>query len=166
MWKIIQYEQNYEVSENGQVRNIETKHVKSLRYSNKGYARVTLYPSGKTYSIHKLVAETFIPNKDNLPVINHIDGNKRNNSKDNLEWCTPKYNTYHAISIIKTMKIVDWKNDKNPGSRLDYGLVYSIKFGILNSLTNNTLSKMLGVQEETIRRIKTGILWSNVNKID
>lgn len=165
MWKIIQYEQNYEVSDEGQIRNLETKQIKSLRYSSKGYARVTLYPSGKTYTIHRLVAEAFIANTENLPVINHIDGNKRNNSVDNLEWCTPKYNRFHAVNIIKTMNNAEWEGIKNPGSRLDYGLVYSIKYGILNTIDNIKLSKMLGVQEETIRRIKVNKLWSDVKEI-
>lgn len=85
MWKTIQYETNYEVSNQGQVRNKETGQVKSLRYSNKGYARVTLYPSGKTYSVHRLVAEHYLNNPNLLPSVNHKDGNKRNNVVTNLE---------------------------------------------------------------------------------
>lgn len=166
MWKTIAYESNYEVSDQGMVRNKETKHVKSLRKSSKGYQRVTLYPSGKTYSVHKLVAQAFIENESDGTVINHKDGNKENNDVSNLEWCTPKYNTNHAISILKTFKVDRWNQEKNPGSRLDYGLVYSIKFGILNSICDFTLSEMLGVKEETIRRIKKNILWKNVCKID
>ena len=84
MWKTIQNETNYEVSSEGQVRNKQTKQIKSLRYSNKGYARVTLYPSGKTYSIHRLVTENFIINQDNYPSVNHKDGNKANNRLENL----------------------------------------------------------------------------------
>lgn len=156
----------YEVSSDGQVRNKETKHIKSLRSSGRGYMRVTLYPSGITYSIHRLVAETFIPNNNNYPCVNHIDGNKTNNSVNNLEWCTPKQNTRHAIDVIKTMKVADWSGMKNPEHKLDYGLVYSIKYGHLGKLSNYRLQEMLGVGEETIRRIKVNELWKHVIKVD
>lgn len=166
MWKTIQYEQNYEVNTEGQVRNKESGQIKSLRYSSKGYARVTLYPSGKTYSVHRLVAEAFLPNPDDLPSVNHKDGNKRNNKITNLEWCTPKQNTRHAIDVIKTMQTADWSGIRNPEHKLDYGLVYSIKFGLLNKLSNYRLQQMIGVQEETIRRIKVNKLWKHVVKVD
>lgn len=166
MWKTIQYESNYEVNSRGEIRNKETTSIKSLRYSNKGYARVTLYPSGKTYSVHRLVADHFIDNPNSLPSVNHKDGNKKNNTVDNLEWCTPKQNTRHAIDVIKTMTIADWSGIKNPEHKLDYGLVYSIKFGLLNKLNNFRLEQMLGVQEETIRRIKVNELWKHVVKVD
>ena len=64
MWKTIEFEPNYEVSIFGEVRSKITNHVKSLRLNKGGYSRVTLYPSGKTYSIHRLVALTFL--KDTL----------------------------------------------------------------------------------------------------
>lgn len=166
MWKTIQNETNYEVSSEGQVRNKQTKQIKSLRYSNKGYARVTLYPSGKTYSVHRLVAENFIINPNNYPSVNHKDGNKANNRLENLEWCTPKQNTGHAIDVIKTMSTADWSGIRNPEHKLDYGLVYSIKFGLLGQLSNFQLEKMLGVQEETVRRIKVNELWKHVVKVD
>lgn len=166
MWKTIQSEPNYEVSTDGLVRNKETKHIKSQRYSGKGYARVTLYPSGVTYSIHRLVAEAFLENDKNYPSVNHKNGDKKDNRVENLEWCTPKQNTRHAIDVIKTMKLADWSGINNPESKLDYGLVYSIKFGLLNKIPNSRLEEMLGVSEETIRRIKVNKLWKNVVKID
>lgn len=53
--------------------------------------------SGRVISLHRLIAMTFIPNPLNLPEVNHIDGNKINNSVDNLEWCTNLENVRHAI---------------------------------------------------------------------
>lgn len=166
MWKTIENEPAYEVSTAGEVRNKETKHVKSLRSSGKGYMRVTLYPSGITYSIHRLVAEAFLTRKEGTTCVNHKDGNKKNNAVENLEWCTPKQNTRHAIDVIKTMTVADWSGIKNPEHKLDYGLVYSIKYGLLGQLNNHRLHKMLGVEEETIRRIKVNELWKHVVKVD
>lgn len=161
MWKTIQNEIAYEVSDSGEVRNKETKHIKSLRSSPNGYLRVTLYPSGKTYSIHRLVAENFLDNPEQLPAVNHKNGDKKDNRLDNLEWCTPKHNTKHAIDT-GLMKVTDWSGIKNPSVKLDKGIVWSIKHGVLSKIDNLKLSKMLLVKEETIRRIKKGQLWSNV----
>lgn len=165
MWKIIPFEENYEVSQNGEVRNKQTKHIKSLRKSESGYLRVTLYPSGKTYSIHRLVALTWLENPNCLPSVNHKNGNKLDNTVINLEWCTPKENTRHARDVIKTLKPVNWKGDKNPSVTLDYGLVYSIKFGVLGRLPIKTLSEMFGLREDTFRKILRGETWSHVGLI-
>ena len=165
-WKTIQFEPCYEVSDQGEVRNIESKHVKSLRQSGKGYWRVTLYPSAKTYSVHRLVAQTFLNKPDDMNSVNHKNGIKDDNRLENLEWCTPKQNTRHAIDVIKTFKHVNWTGICNPSHVLDYGLAYSIKFGVLNGVGNTTLGAMLGVEEETIRRAKVGELWKHVIQVD
>lgn len=69
--------------------------------SNKGYHNVTLnqnkYKRG--YKVHRLVAETYIPNPENKPQVNHIDGNKSNNHISNLEWVTGSENVKHAVNI-------------------------------------------------------------------
>lgn len=95
----------YEISLQGVVRRqLESKfckknktHVKPY-INNKGYSCINLYKEGKCYKyqIHRLLAISFIPNPDNLPVINHKDGNPLNNALDNLEWCTQSQNLKHA----------------------------------------------------------------------
>lgn len=83
----------YQVSDSGEVRNSK-KRILKPEYSNKGYACVQLRRDGKIkkHRIHRLVAELFIPNPNNLPEVNHKDENKSNNEASNLEWCTHKEN--------------------------------------------------------------------------
>lgn len=65
-----------------------------------GYEKVVLmkYRRGKNFKVHQLVATAFVDNPDNFPCINHVDGNKRKNHADNLEWCTHGENNKHAYS--------------------------------------------------------------------
>ena len=110
-WKDIKgYEGLYMVSNFGNVKSLPRKRytggilkeriltVRLNKTSKKSYFIVALYKDGKRddLQVHRLVAEAFIPNPDNKPQVNHIDGNTYNNVETNLEWCTPKENTYHA----------------------------------------------------------------------
>ena len=98
-WKnIIGYEGLYEVSNIGNVRNVRRNTLLKLSKNNYGYIQVYLYKNGirKGFRVHRLVAETFLSNTYNLPMINHKDENKTNNNVDNLEWCTAKYNVNYG----------------------------------------------------------------------
>lgn len=90
---------NYSLTEDGLVTNDVTGRILKYDLSAHKYARVTLCKEGTTkrFFVHRLVALHFIPNPDGLPMVNHIDGNKSNNHKSNLEWCTCKENTIHAF---------------------------------------------------------------------
>ena len=107
------YEGLYQVSNLGQIlslnyyRSGKPKLLKPGK-NKKGYLLVNLYKNRKrkSYKIHQLVAEHFIPNPDNLPEINHIDEDKTNNRVDNLEWKSHKDNCNHGTRnerIAKTM---------------------------------------------------------------
>lgn len=107
-WRdVAEYEDIYEVSSLGNVRNKKTKRV--LRPATKGgYALVGLCKDGKgkTIPVHRLVAFAFIPNPENKPFVNHIDGNKTNNSLVNLEFATVQENCLHSAKtgLIKFYK--------------------------------------------------------------
>lgn len=106
IWKDIEgYEGLYQVSNFGKVKSLNYKRqnkVKILKPSQtgkgafKGQGYLSLHLKNKQFKVHRLVAEAFIPNKENKPQINHKDGNKLNNNSNNLEWCTNSENQKHA----------------------------------------------------------------------
>lgn len=109
IWKDIEgYEGLYQVSNEGRVKSFWSGKEKILKQHNcKGYLEVGLYKKEdkqKYKLIHRLVAETFIPNPNNLPQINHKDENKTNNSVDNLEWCSRSYNINYGSRNEKVGK--------------------------------------------------------------
>lgn len=135
-WRpVVGYEGLYEVSDLGNVRSLNYMHTGkteklALNKSYWGYYVLYLYKEGKRrqYKVHRLVAEAFLPNPNNLPFINHKDECKTNNfvwvnedgsvdlEKSNLEWCTPEYNsnygTARARATVKQSKPVK-QLDKN-----------------------------------------------------
>ena len=102
IWKSIQgYEHLYEVSTQGEIRAKKTQKILKPFLRNGGYKTVTLCKNGikKHYAIHRLVALAFIPNPNNKPMVNHIDGCKLTNTTCNLEWVTCSENHLHAYRI-------------------------------------------------------------------
>lgn len=116
IWRDIKgYEGLYQVSNFGRVKSFRegTKFGKQKEYIlkpwliNTGYHAVMLYKEDRTkhkYQLHRLVAETFIPNPDNLPCVNHKDENKTNNKVSNLEWCTYSYNNNYGTAKERAHK--------------------------------------------------------------
>lgn len=89
---------NHSISEIGVVINTKTGKVKTQRVAKNGYCTVNIIENNKStvMYIHRLLALTFIPNPENKRTVNHIDGNKLNNSLSNLEWSTDRENIKHA----------------------------------------------------------------------
>lgn len=104
IWKdILKYDGQYQISSNGQVRsfkqNKDVPHLIKPFEDRDGYLCVRLTKDGtkRQYRIHRLVAETFLFNRDNKPTVNHKDGNKHNNCIDNLEWATYCEQIRHVV---------------------------------------------------------------------
>lgn len=143
----------YEASNLGKIRTIRRWAAKNpkimTQYNPKGrYQEVHFWKEGSTTirSVHRLVALAFIPNPENKPQINHIDGNKLNNCVDNLEWCTNSENQRHAYKLgLKSNK-----GDKNPNSKLSSKEIENIiklyNSGIsireISIITNNPISRI------------------------
>lgn len=110
-----------------------------------------------THLIHRLIAETFLPNPEGFPVVNHIDGNKRNNSVSNLEWCSYSRNNQHAVDtglrkpipkklnerIVRDIKENCIKGDREKGCR--------------------AFARKYGIDKSTVIRIVNGEAWRRID---
>lgn len=100
IWKTVKnFESLYLVSDKGKVFSIMSQKILKPAKSKNGYCKVALYNKGasKHVSVHRIVAEAFVENADGKPQVNHIDGDKSNNSANNLEWVTASENQLHAV---------------------------------------------------------------------
>lgn len=143
MWKAIfinNKETNYECNPSGLVRNRKTKRVLRGNTKKNGYIEYELYLADRHIYIlgHRLVAQTFLTNPQNYKQINHKDGNKTNNSVDNLEWCDSSYNNAHAyqsgLNDHESLKVSIYQLDKNYRIVQTYASIAEAKrvTGILN----------------------------------
>ena len=171
VWKDINsYEGKYQVSNYGRIKSFPkfikrktgsyfTKEkVLKCTIDNYGYPCVNLYSNGTIYHIrvHILVAKAFIENPNGYSDINHIDGNKQNNSVDNLEWCTRSQNTSHAFKT----GLRNYNGCKNPHSKLTQSDVETIRRIYVRGkhCENNSygLAKRYNVSPKTIQNVVNG----------
>ena len=109
IWKKINRFSNYSINDSGEIRNDSTGAVKNA-YVNKtnGYAYVDLWEKNKAHKlpVHRLLAEAFIPNPENKPTVDHKDGNRLNNSLDNLRWATySEQNSRFQTSGVRSERV-------------------------------------------------------------
>ena len=128
-WRDIKgYEGLYQVSNLGQVRSLDKidrwgrfrkSRIIRSRFNNSGYRVINLSKSGtqKTYLVHRLVAESFIPNPENKPEVNHIDEDKLNNAVSNLNWMTNKENCNYGTRNDRSSTN---RNQKEIAKKVDY----------------------------------------------
>ncbi len=162
------YEGHYEINTSGVIHSLER--TKKGRFNNIakekgctkknslatiGYRHVNLYKDGKykTLYVHRILAETFLPNPNNYKYINHLDGNKDNNLLDNLEWCTQQENIRHAfkINLIPCRKKVIC---------LETGIVYDIATDAGRKLFGKATAQAgISACARGVRRIAYGYHW-------
>lgn len=170
IWKAIEgYEGKYEVSNLGRVRSLdriayrfnrrigkETSYMVKGRIcgmltEKHGYFRIPLIKGGRGsvrhFLVHRLVAETFIPNPDNLPMVNHKDENKKNNRVDNLEWCDNDYNIHYGTGIKRRSQ-----NQKKQVEQIDSnGNVVALHEGVVEA------SIATGIERSSIGKCCNGM---------
>ena len=170
IWKDVSgFDKDYQISNFGDVRIKKSdgsfKQLKPTKFG-KGYLHINLVKDGKqkSFQIHRLVAEAFVPNPKNLPIINHKDENPLNNCANNLEWCTYSYNinygtrleryrktckqNHSAEKFLETMKIRGRSCAEKEVLCLDEQMNIVAKY---KSVAEG--ARVLGVNPETIRAI-------------
>ena len=151
MWKEVYGFNNYLCNENGEIYSLLRNKILKGR-SLKGYKRVALMKDGKTIDVlvHRLIAQTFLPNPENKPYINHIDGDKTNNSVSNLEWCTQKENVQHAIET----GLKDDRGTHSSRASCNEEKLKEIRSLISEGKRNEEIAKIVGVSKDVVRYIR------------
>lgn len=150
------YEGLYKVSSSGRIASYQRAYstrkvdviVLSTSVSKNGYVKVGLAKNGVQTKlwVHRLVAEAFLHNPTNLPLVNHKDFNKKNNSVLNLEWCTPKFNSNHAKGRNR-------QNDRK--ARMKKEEVRLIMSMIENGVAIKEIADLFNCHTDNIYRIKS-----------
>lgn len=164
-WNKINFSDGYYVSKSGlilSVKRIKHRFLKT-KINPDGYLYVSLRKPKKQWKakVHRLVAMAFLPNKENKPCVNHIDGNKLNNSVGNLEWCTYKENMDHASRV----GLLNNKGEDNAISKLTKEDVLNIRKeynGFRKIPTLKTLGKKYGVSRSVVGRIVNKKIWRHI----
>ena len=152
IWKDIPgYEGLYQVSNFGRVKSLRKAIIMSIRINKKGYSTIGLSKNGvfNRKSIHRLVAEAFIPNPDNLPQVNHKDEVKTNNCVENLEWCDNYYNLMYGTG-----------NDRRIISNQNGGIEKRISTRIKNGTADNRTCGII----KTEGRAAYKRMWRKIHK--
>ena len=175
-WKdIIGYEGLYQVSNLGRVKSINrvvyyndgrkfnySSKILKVNINKRNYNNniVHLYKNGirKAIPVHRLVATSFIVNNDNLPEVNHIDGNRNNNKVENLEWSSRKDNMKHAFDngLINNIGI-------NHGNNIyAESQIIEVKKLLLLKLPHKQIEEITGVKKGTIEQISRNKQWKHI----
>ena len=172
-YKTIPWAKNYKVSNTGKVYSFAkiklgielVPHSQPDKRKGTGsrYPYVSISDNDKkikNYNIHRLVAEAFIPNPENKPQVNHIDGNKQNNFVTNLEWVTPKENTQHALAEKLLNPPI---GERCASSRYKEGQVLEAIKLLSEGKHNCEVAKLTGIDDRAVSDIRNkkrwGYLW-------
>ena len=148
---------NYEISDDGEIRNARTGKTIKQFVGKDGYLRTQI--AGKTRLVHRLVALTFVPSEVGKDFVNHKDGNKSNNRANNLEWCTRSENMRHAYKYDLKSSV----GEKNGRCKLSEDDVVYIRTHYLprdSVYGAKALSKRFGVAYQTICAVVSKQNWN------
>jgi len=161
-WSSIEGFPGYEISTLGRVKSFrrhDAGRVLKTWKSPRGYINVTLFLNGKRKPslLHRLIGKAFVPNPDNKPEINHLNGIKDDNRTENLEWVTASENVQHGFDTGLTSKAF---GEKNGNAKLTESEVRQIKQ--LKGQTQQNIADMFGTSQGNIGRILRGEQWADV----
>lgn len=151
----------YFVSQDGTIYGPKGMPLKHRR-SQDGYAEVTLGKTGcrKTKSVHRIVAESFLPNPLGLPEVDHLDSNRMNPSVENLEWVTHEENVHRAHE--RGNYNGRYVGEKNPKARLNAEIVMQLRSEYQSGTIVMELHKKYGYPYNTISNAVRGITWKHL----
>lgn len=156
MKDVISYKGLYKITETGEVFGIKRNKYLSLAKDHNGYPKISLCKGNlrKNHSVHRLVAQAFIPNPLNLPQVNHKNGNKTDNRVENLEWCTASFNLKHAHKLGLAYVL---RGDKNPRNKISDTKVREIRLSVASgSKKQREWARLFNVSESLISLIVSG----------
>lgn len=158
--KEIENSKGYKVTVEGHVFNSQGQRMKT-KVGYRGYEQVHIVSSsgGRMYClVHRLVAQAYIENPENKPVVNHIDGNKVNNHYSNLEWVTQRENMLHAANILGVGL------GENSGNAIyTEDQIHSVCKLLELGHINKDVSDVTGVKQHTVSLIRKGVAWKQIS---
>lgn len=165
-WKPVKGFEDYEISTDGRLRShkYDRTIVLKPRITYDGYVWYVLSKHGKGYSrrAHRLVAEAFIPNTDNKPTVNHIDGDKKNNAVDNLEWATLEEQMTHAYAHSLKLPVRGYLQGNHVLSETEVREIRQVYKAHSKEFGMKALAKRYGVSEPTIDKCVRRVTYQNV----
>ena len=167
LYDIPGFEGLYKITRDGRIYGVKRKHWMKLLYDKDDYLKLNLHKEGKCYCyrVHRLVALTFIPNPNNLPVVNHINSIRDDNRVENLEWCTTQQNNIHALECgnreysskehLSNMSKKRWERELKPVE------MYTKQGEYVKTFINaGEASKQTGIKRQYIVDICNGV-WNS-----
>lgn len=158
------FEGLYGITEDGKVWSFYTNKFIKSSLLNTGYPMVTLWDGKKSHgrTLHRLVAEAYIPNPDEKPHVNHKDSNRLNPHVDNLEWCTRSENMRHGLASGNFDGKLARNGAQNGNAKLNARTVKAIRSEV--GLTYKQIAAKYNISLSTSWRVVTGISWADEAK--
>lgn len=157
MYFPIKNHEEYFINKKGDVASTKSNRVLKQQANSNGYMTVNL--SGKTYRVHRLMAETFINNNYGLPMVDHIDGDKQNNSIDNLRWCTHQENCDWACDERML------KSDSTPKKIMLDDMLFETIYAAAKHLCDLHGKRMDTVRRELRRKTRGSIYGHKITRV-
>lgn len=152
------YEGLYSITEDAQIWSNRNKKFLKQWTTDNGYKQVVI--AGKAWRPHRLVAMTYIPNPENKPFVNHLNGVRDDNRTSNLEWCTQSENARHSIDVLG-----NWVNNRginSPNASLTDAQVLEMRKLKREGFSYSRLSRIFNTSQPNVVAITKGLTWKHL----